>query len=117
MAEPTQQPITVKEGWRTTEMGTFVTSVIAVLAAWLVSRGYLRPEDRGWLTHNLTDLISLVVAAATVLAGLRQYIKSRTAVKVAAIQAVAQVEAARAAMPAGRQEAAPPPAGGGGLSV
>jgi hypothetical protein len=119
---PSGQSITIKEGWRTTEMGTFATSVVAVLAAWLVSRGWLRPEDKGWLTHNLTDLISLVVAAGTVLAGLRQYIKSRTAVKVAAIQAVAQVESARAVStpgsPSGQHAAVPrPPACGPGLSV
>jgi hypothetical protein len=126
MAEPTQRPdpcqsgqsIAIKEGWRTTEMGTYATSVIAILAGWLVSRGWLRPEDKGWLTHNLTDLISLAVTVAGVLAGLRQYIKSRTAVKVAAIQAVAQVETARAVSTAGPQAgAARPPGGGAGLSV
>jgi hypothetical protein len=83
-------------GFKTSEFTAFAGSAAAMLAAFLVWKGWIAPAHQQEAAAHIANVIAFLGTIAGVVASLYRYLRSRETVKTKVIEA--QAEQARAAL-------------------
>jgi hypothetical protein len=102
---PFPNPPLDRGGFKTSEFTAFAGSAAAMIAAFLVWKGWIAPARQQEATAHITNVIAFLGVLAGVVASLYRYLRSRETVKVKIIDA--QAEHAKMALTASAEPPLP----------